>query len=468
MALDSSFRLNVSVAPDVHDVLSLRHLRAVNREESNDGVRIHVEPTHIPTRCPKCGSGNLHKHGQRVQEYADAPHFGRPCTLVIHRRRWRCQGCSATFPDPLPEIDEKRRATSRLIGYVRQRSLKYTFAEIGRDVGLSDVSIRHIFDDLVADLERQYEFVTPRWLGIDEVKIIGKYRCILTNVEKNTVYELLESRAMADLRKYFRHFPKPREVEVFSTDLWNNYATVAREFFPHATVVADRFHVQRMGTNGMEAVRKAVRRGLGKKERIKLKDDRHVLLKHAHKLSEAQQETLRRIHHDFPELELAWKCKEGFFAIWDAQDRKAAADAMDAWVASVPDEMAGFFREALGALNNRREHILNYFDIRVTNAYTESINRLAKSINRMGRGYSLEVVRAKLLYDTNALEKGAMVKRVPVRSRKTCDDLSMGKAGYALTADFNRPAVSRYREVKVYYGAHIPTLCEKLESGEFE
>ena len=165
---------------------------------------------------------------------------------------------------------------------------------------------------------------------------------------------------------------------------------------------------------------------------------------------------------------MAWKCKEGFFAIWDAQDRKAAAEAMDAWVASVPDEMAGFFREALGALNNRRDHILNYFDIRVTNAYTESINRLAKSINRMGRGYSLEVVRAKLLYDTNALEKGAMVKRIPVPRRKTSDDLSMGKAGYALTADFKRPAVSRYREVKVYYGAHIPTLCEKLEVGEFE
>jgi hypothetical protein len=36
----------------------------------------------------------------------------------------------------------------------------------------------------------------------------------------------------------------------------------------------------------------------------------------------------------------------------------------------------------------------------VTNAYTESINRLAKDKNREGRGYSFEVMRARMLYTT--------------------------------------------------------------------
>ena len=110
-------------------------------------------------------------------------------------------------------------------------------------------------------------FDAPR-LGIDEVKIIGKYRCILTNVEKNTAYDLLVSPIMAHLRTYFRQFPHRKDVELFSTDLWNNYATVAKEFFPEAIVVADRFHIQRMGTNGMEAARKAIRKGLPGSRRL--------------------------------------------------------------------------------------------------------------------------------------------------------------------------------------------------------
>lgn len=429
--------------------------------------RVEVEPTVTPTACPKCQSPRLYRHGLRRQHYADAPHFGEPTVLEVHRRRWRCRDCKTLFPDPLPGMDENRRATDRLIRFVRTRSLKYTFASIGRDVGLSDVSVRHIFNDWVRDLERQYTFVTPRWLGIDEVQLLGQYRCILTNVEKNTVYDLRPSRTMAGLRAYFHQFPGRKDVELFSTDLWNNYATVAREFFPEAIVVADRFHIQRMGTNGMEAARLAIRKGLTRKVRLQLKDERHVLLKHGSRLNDREREILGVIHRDFPSLALAWRCKERFFAIWEQTDRQSASAAMDAWIASVPPAMAVFFKEALNALAARRDHILNYFDHRITNAYTESINRLAKSINRMGRGYSLEVVRAKMLYDTNALAKGTMMERV---AKPVQDDDAGGVSVRYMTYTTARSIRSkvRYETRLVCYGAHIPTLCDQLEAGAFE
>lgn len=222
-----------------------------------------------------------------------------------------------------------------------------------------------------------------------------------------------------------------------------------------------------MGTNGMEAARKAIRKGLQRKARLQLKDDRYILLKHGSRLTDREREILGVIHHDFPSLALAWRCKERFFAIWEQTDRQSASEAMDAWIASVPPEMAVFFKEALSALATRRDHILNYFDQRITNAYTESINRLAKSINRMGCGYSLDVVRAKMLYDTNALEKGTMVERV---ARPVLNDdaggLSVGYMTYT-TARSVRSKV-RYDTRIVCYGAHIPTLCDQLETGAFE
>lgn len=105
----------------------------------------------------------------------------------------------------------------------------------------------------------------------------------------------------------------------------------------------------------------------------------------------------------------------------------------------------------------------------MTNAYTESINRLAKSINRMGRGYTLEVARAKMFYDTNALEKGTMTRRVAVPAPD--DDLGglgFGKMSYAKPQKSIGHQRVRYLTEFVYMGANIPTLCDKLESGVFD
>lgn len=450
--------------------LGLKGLIATGSEQADGLYKVYVEPTFTPTACPKCGNQRLHKHGTRIQKYADVPHFGEPTVLIVNRRRWRCTAadCGTLFPDPLPDMDDTRHATSRLIKYAGDRALKYTFSEVGRDVGLSDVSVSNIFSDKVRDLERRYEFKTPRVLGIDEVKIMGEYRCILTNIEKLTMYDLLPSRRMAVLRDYFSRFKSPKDVEVFSTDLWNNYAAIAKDYFPHAMVVADRFHIQRMGSNGMESFRKAYRGSLNTKDRLRLKDERHILLSYESRLSDSGKGVLDDLFARHPEILPAWECKERFFAIWSTKDRKEAGERMDHWVATIPHDLKPHFKDAFNALITRREHILNYFDTQVTNAYTESINRLAKTINRMGRGYSLEVVRAKMLYDPRALEKGALVERGEstkvMRDQGKYDGSTFGYVSMFPTARTEKVVTKKTN----YFGAHIPTLCDLLESGEFD
>jgi len=445
------------------DLLNLSSLVAVANETSTEECRITAETRFQPTQCPECRSPQLYRHGVREQEYADAPNYGLRTVIQLRRKRWRCLSCSTLFPDPLPDMDEKRRVTRRLIDYVRRKCFSHTFSEISREVGLNDKTIRAIFDDYVAELESKIQFQTPRILGIDEIKIIGQYRCILTNIEKNTVFDLLPTRAMKTLRAYFKHFPNPKEVEVFTADLWNNYATVAREFFPHATFVADRFHVQRMATNAMEAVRKQVRKGLERRERLRLKNDRHILLMNGSRLTPHQQELVEAWSAAYPALGEAYHVKEAFVAIWAHQDRQTAGEALDDWLGSIPPSMFEPFRELIQVSHSRREHILNYFEHRITNAYTESINRLAKSINRMGRGYTLEVVRAKLIYDTNARSKGA--ESVPIYGKRRSSD-GRSISYMVMFPSSEQQEVIGYKTVE--YGAHIPTLCDLLEAGYFE
>ena len=71
--------------------------------------------------------------------------------------------------------------------------------------------------------------------------------------------------------------------------------------------------------------------------------------------------------------------------------------------------------EATAPVGNWREETMTYFetDMPVTNAYTESINRLAKDKNREGRGYSFEVMRARMLYTTKHKKKAPTAKVSP-------------------------------------------------------
>jgi hypothetical protein len=57
-------------------------------------------------------------------------------------------------------------------------------------------------------------------------------------------------------------------------------------------------------------------------------------------------------------------------------------------------------------MTNWETEIFNYFDHPITNAYTEALNGL---IRRMGRGYSFEALRAKILF-TEGVHKVKMPK----------------------------------------------------------
>jgi transposase len=56
------------------------------------------------------------------------------------------------------------------------------------------------------------------------------------------------------------------------------------------------------------------------------------------------------------------------------------------------------FQPIIVVLDNWRPEIMAYFDHPITNAYSELLNNLIRVVNRLGRGYSFEALRAKILF----------------------------------------------------------------------
>src|SRR5690625_3500384 len=63
------------------------------------------------------------------------------------------------------------------------------------------------------------------------------------------------------------------------------------------------------------------------------------------------------------------------------------------------------YKDLVRAVDNWHVEIFNYFDKRLTNAYTESINSIIRQVERMGRCYSFDALRAKILFNEKLHKK---------------------------------------------------------------
>lgn len=178
------------------NMLNLPNLKIIDMQESEFDYRFLTETTLLPPDyCPKCGTvANLYKHGKKKQLFFDLPIHAKRVGIFVNRQRYKCIECNETFFEKLSNMDNKRSLTNRLINWIQEISLKKTFTSIADQIGVDEKTIRNIFNDYVIELERETNFRTPKWLGIDEVHLLKNYRCVITDVENKSVIDLLRNR----------------------------------------------------------------------------------------------------------------------------------------------------------------------------------------------------------------------------------------------------------------------------------
>lgn len=377
------------------DILKLSGFNILSIRENASAFQIEVVSNSPPSTCPHCGClANLQKHGNREQICMDLPIQGKRVELLIKRQRYRCRCCNRTFWERMdPTIDEKRSCTTRLLNYVEKQSLKRTFVSISEDVGLNDKTVRSIFRDYLNRNKETFRFETPHWLGIDDMQII-KPRCALTNLEERTLLDILPNRNKDTLAAYLLRLPNKERIQYVTMDMWKPYKDAVRAALPKAKIIIHKFSVLSLANQALETIRKQVRESLSPKERRGLKIDRLILLKRHNELTEMDKDLLS--HH--PTIDVAYNMKETFVDIYDSVSRQNAYDIYHTWKASVPIVLHAAFEPLMTAIENWEEEIFAYFDQRVPNANTESLNKLSGITDHLGRICSFEALRAKILF----------------------------------------------------------------------
>ena len=449
------------------NILNFPNWEILSIEETAHNRLVRAQPLDEPM-CHTCEGTTLYRFGTKDQLYLDLSTLNKRTGIQINRQRFKCRDCKTVFWQPLDVMDETRRMTKRLVEYLKQASLKKTFASLAEEIGVTEGLVRQIFKDHVAQLEKQYTPQFPKWLGMDEIYLLKKSRCVFTNLEQSTIIEFLKSRDKDSVSVFLSKVKvaERRKVEIVAIDMWRPYRDLATVYFPQATVVIDKFHVVRMANDGLDEVRKTIKADLTPVQRRSLKRDRYILLKRNSDLNMTDLLFLDTWLKNFPDLALAYRLKEEFYEIYTAQSKEAAIKRYRKWKDQIPTDpkhvITQAYKPLVTAVENWQTEIFNYFDHPVTNSVTERLNGLAREVFRLGRGYSVEVLRAKLLFS-----EGVRVKK-PGRFPRNWPVPTVGKdlPGDVLYNYLGLGSQVMPQPPELDFGADISTLIEKLQQGE--
>lgn len=391
-------------------MLNLKEFEILKKESNEYYYRFTIQAKDRPMVCPNClwdedfEEERFIIHSTKERQVIDTPIHGKPVILILKHTRYKCPCCKKTFYQHFFSIERNCKITLRLKEYIQKQAFKKPFSRIAEDTNLSPTIVKKYFKEKVKELDKERTLIAPKVLGIDEAHLNNKMRGVFTDTENNKLIEITEDNLKRTVKETITSMKGYENIEVVTIDMWSGYKYACKEVIPQATIVVDKFHVIQYAIRALEDMRKNIKSNLDKAERKLLTNDRWVLLKNKEDLTYNEKILRDSWFNRFPNLGKAYWLKEGIRDIYDAGDRYTAFVMFHEWEKSIPDNFKAF-KELQKTYNNNKQEIFNYFLEPYTNAYTESINNVIKTVEKEGKGYSYDVLRAKVLYSTRATKR---------------------------------------------------------------
>lgn len=352
--------------------------------------------------CPKCASPSQTVYDTRRVRLRDAPLRGNDVRLTVVKRRFYCRVCKKPFTEPLPGVRKGRRTTERY-----RRSLLWAYenfsdlTKVRRAYRCSNwLLYSAVYEHLRINLRRHLNDAWPKTLGIDEHFVsrrrgFREFATVLVDYQRKRPRELVLGKGGAELRAALSHIPGRENVKQIALDLSDGYKAFAKDFFPNAELVADKFHVLRLLTPHINRRRKMIT-GDARSNPV-----RRLLLINRHRLEYFKRFALDKWLAENSDLHELYWWKERIHGFYRIRGFSHAARILT----KITDQMAGSQLPEIKTLRRTlmkwRNEILNYFKTRITNARTEGFNNVAKLIQKRSYGVkSFENYRLKYLNAT--------------------------------------------------------------------
>lgn len=363
------------------------------------GIKFVVEKTSTTEDCLRCQKSCHSVKDRRLCLVQDEPSRGKAVYLEIIKRRFCCKACGKVFTEPVPGILPYGKFTKRFekgLGWAAER-----FSNLSDVQKNYRCSAGKCFKAAYGEMKRRLKsrnYPCPKQLGMDEHSLkkpkyqATHYSTILVDHQGKRVYDLIDGREKAALDAGLGKLSNKENVELVTIDMSTTFKSAIKRHFPHADIVVDRFHVQRLFTRAVNKERKLV---TGDKRKNPI---RKLLLRNEEELLPVERKVMKTWLNLYPNVREIHGYKEAMRRFYRAKAPSVAQRIFDNLRIKLKASKLGVASTLSETLSAWRKEILAYHKWRMTNARCEGFNRIAKLIQREGFGYrSFENYRDKLL-----------------------------------------------------------------------
>lgn len=264
-----------------------------------------------------------------------------------------------------------------------------------------------------------YENNIGPFLSIDETALSqGELYTVITNKrakgQKGVLVAMIKGTNSDKIRSILENIPieKRNMVHEITLDMAANMEKIARFSFPNATLVTDRFHVQKLAYDAVQEMRIKYRWEAIEQENAEIElsketnqkyipeilengdtpkqllaRSRYLLFKSKHAWTPNQIHRAEILFARYPKLEQAYNLAMQLGDIYiKAKIKGVAYSKLALWYELVDKSGFKSFNTVANSIKYHYQTILNFFDNRSTNASAESFNAKIKAFRSSFRG----------------------------------------------------------------------------------
>ena len=364
-------------------------------------LRVSARPSWRRSRCGVCGRRAVRYDRQPARLWRHLP-WGR-VTVWLRYTPWRvsCERCGVRV-EQVPWAAHGSAFTApleELTAYLAQATDRTTTSRL---VGISWPAVGGIVKRVVARRLDSTRLAGLRRIGVDEFSYRKRhhYLTVVVDHDRRRVVWAGPGRSAEALGKFFDRLGPAgcARIELVTADLAASYGKALRTRVPQARLVYDRFHVERLAADAVDAVRRAEQHRLGKTEAKALKGTRYALLKHPARLKPSQAQRLATLRRENRALDRAYELKEYLATILEQAKADEADELLNQWLDWAARSRLAPFVKLARTVRKHAAGILAYLDTKMTNGPVEGINNKLRVIARRAYGFHSPGPLISMLY----------------------------------------------------------------------
>ena len=359
-----------------------------------------------PEYCPHCGvvnesSNDIIKWGYRKNCKIRIPKQNNCLTrLILHKQRFYCKHCNNTFIAETSLVNRNKNISNNTeLQIVEELTHKQSEKYISERTDISSSKVDRKISEISSHTVLRH-FALPTSMNWDEFKATkdtkGKMTFIITDNDKENIFDILDSRKSNDLEKYFLRYPRAErnKVKHISTNFYSGYISLAKKMFKNTNISIDRFHIVIQAYNALNITRVKLCYKSNPYYN-KLKNYWKLILKNENDLSSekkyskyfrkemSQQEIVQFLVNTNKTLKATYQCYQGIINSIKDNDFNKFKNIVLHKNKSISDKM----KQALKLYKENINYIENSFKYDINNGIIEGTNNLIKCIKRIAFGY---------------------------------------------------------------------------------